>query len=133
MATIRQEFEVPASADAVWAALREFGAVHDKLATGFVTGCTLEEGGAVRLVTFANGMQARERLVTLDEAQRRIVYTASGGRASHHNAAAQVLPLAADRCRFVWVTDLLPDAIAPAIEQMMAAGAQAMQARLTPR
>lgn len=133
MATIRKQFEVPASADAVWEALRDFGAVHDKLATGFVAACALEEGGAVRLVTFANGMQVRERLVTLDEAERRLVYSATGGRATHHNAAAQVVPLGADRCRFVWVTDLLPDAVAPAIEQMMETGARAMQARLTPR
>ncbi|NML48162.1 SRPBCC family protein [Ramlibacter sp. G-1-2-2] len=133
MATIRKQFDVPASADAVWAALRDFGAVHDKLATGFVAACALEEGGAVRLVTFANGMQVRERLVTLDEAERRLVYSATGGRATHHNAAAQVVPLGADRCRFVWTTDLLPDAVAPAIEQMMETGARAMQARLTPR
>jgi carbon monoxide dehydrogenase subunit G len=132
MATIQQEFEVPAAAEEVWAALRDFGAVHERLATGFVTGCTLEEEGAVRLVTFANGMQVRERLVTVDDAARRIVYSASGGRASHHNAAAQVFPLGPQRCRFVWTTDLLPDAVAPAIRQMMAAGAQAMQARLTP-
>jgi carbon monoxide dehydrogenase subunit G len=133
MATIHKEFEVPAPADAVWAALRDFGAVHERLATGFVTACTLEEGGAVRLVTFANGLQVRERLVTLDDSARRVVYTASGGRATHHNAAAQVLPLDSGRCRFLWTTDLLPDAIAPAIEQMMEAGSRAMQARLTPR
>jgi carbon monoxide dehydrogenase subunit G len=132
MATIQQEFEVPAAAEEVWAALRDFGAVHERLATGFVTGCVLEEEGAVRLVTFANGMQARERLVTVDDAARRIVYSASGGRTSHHNAAAQVLALGPQRCRFVWTTDLLPDALAPAIGQMMAAGARAMQARLTP-
>jgi len=132
MATIQKEFEVPAAAATVWAALRDFGAVHEKLATGFVTACVLEEEGAVRLVTFANGMQVRERLVTVDDTAHRIVYSASGGRASHHNAAAQVVPLGPERCRFVWTTDLLPDAIAPAIEQMMAIGAKAMQARLTP-
>jgi carbon monoxide dehydrogenase subunit G len=77
-------------------------------------------------------MQVRERLVTLDDAARRIVYSASGGRTTHHNAAAQVIPLGPDRCRFAWTTDLLPDALAPAIAQMMAAGARAMQARLTP-
>jgi carbon monoxide dehydrogenase subunit G len=132
MATIQEEFEVPSSAEEVWAALRDFGAVHEKLATGFVTACTLEEEGAVRLITFANGMQVRERLVTLDDAARRIVYSASGGRTTHHNAAAQVFALGPARCRFVWTTDLLPDAMAPAIAQMMASGAKAMQARLTP-
>ena len=131
MATIQEEFEVPAPAEQVWAVLREFGAV-DRLAPGFVTACTLEEEGAVRAITFANGMQARERLVTRDDAARRIVYSASGGRTSHHNAAAQVIALGPERCRFVWTTDLLPDALAPAIAQMMAAGTRAMQARLTP-
>jgi carbon monoxide dehydrogenase subunit G len=131
MATIQREFEVPASADAVWAVLRDFGGV-ERLARGFVTGCTLEEQGAVRLVTFFNGLQVRERLVSLDDAARRIVYTAFGGRTTHHNAAAQVLPIAADRCRFVWTTDLLPDAIAPAMAQMMDRGAEAMRSALTP-
>jgi carbon monoxide dehydrogenase subunit G len=131
MATIQKEFEVPAAADAVWAVLRDFAGV-ERLARGFVTGCALEEEGAVRLVTFFNGMQARERLVTVDDAARRIVYTAFGGRTSHHNACAQVLPLAGERCRFVWTTDLLPDAIAPAMEQMMERGAQAMRSALTP-
>jgi carbon monoxide dehydrogenase subunit G len=131
MATIHEEFEVPAPADAVWAVLREFGAV-DRLAPGFVTACALEEDGAVRRVTFFNGMEVRERLVTRDEAARRLVYSATGGRATHHNAVAQVVEAGPGRCRFVWTTDLLPDAMAPAIAQMMKQGAQAMRSALTP-
>ena len=131
MATIHKEFEVPAPADAVWDVLRDFGDLQ-RLAAGFVTGCSLEEEGAVRLVTFFNGMQARERLVTRDDGARRIVYTAFGGRTTHHNASAQVLPHGADRCRFVWTTDLLPDEMAPAIAQMMQKGAEAMRSALTP-
>jgi hypothetical protein len=111
--------------------LRDFGAL-ERLAPGFVTACTLEEQGQVRLVTFFNGMQVRERLVALDEGRRRIAYASVGGRASHHNASAQVLALGPDRCRFVWTTDLLPDAMAPAIAQMMERGAQAMRQALTP-
>ena len=131
MATIHKEFELPVSVDAAWAALRDFGAV-DRLAAGFVTACALEEGGAVRRVTFFNGMEARERLVTLDEAARRVVYSASGGRTTHHNASAQVLEAGPGRCRFLWTTDLLPDALAPAIGQMMEQGAQAIRSTLTP-
>ncbi|HEX7890045.1 MAG TPA: SRPBCC family protein [Ramlibacter sp.] len=131
MATIRKEFEVPLDADTVWKALRDFGAV-DRLAAGFVTQSVAEEEGAVRLVTFFNGMQVRERLVGLDDAQRRIAYTAVGGRATHHNASAQVLETGPGRSRFVWITDLLPDALAPAIGQMMEQGAQAMRTALAP-
>jgi carbon monoxide dehydrogenase subunit G len=131
MASIVQEFEVAAPAERVWAVLREFGAV-DRLAAGFVTACTLEEEGQVRLVTFFNGMQVRERLVARDDARMRLAYSAFGGRATHHNASAQVVAEGSDRCRFVWTTDLLPDAVAPAIAQMMERGAQAMRAALTP-
>lgn len=130
MASIRKEFDLPVSADAAWALLREFGAV-DRLAAGFVTACALEEDGAVRRVTFFNGYEARERLVTLDEEARRIVYSAIGGRLTHHNASAQVEASGAANCRFVWTTDLLPDAMAPAIGQMMEQGAQAIRSALT--
>ena len=131
MATIRKEFEVPAAAGDVWDVLRDFGGLQ-RLAAGFVTACELEEQGAVRRITFFNGMEVRERLVTLDDAARRIVYAAIGGRASHHNASAQVVEAGPERCRFVWTTDLLPDELAPAIEQMMERGAQAMRSALTP-
>ena len=42
------------------------------------------------------------------------------------------LSLAADsdRSRFVWIVDVLPDAIAPYIEDMMTRGAAVMKARL---
>jgi carbon monoxide dehydrogenase subunit G len=131
MATIQKEFEVPASADAVWDVVRDFGAVQ-RLAAGFVTSCMPEEDGAVRLLTFFNGMQARERLVTRDDAGKRLVYTAFGGRTQHHNASVHIVAVGPDRCRFVWTTDLLPDAMQPAMEQMMARGAEAMRSALTP-
>ena len=131
MASIVQEIEIPAPAESVWAVLRDFGGLL-RLAPGFITGCTLEEEGQVRLVTFFNGMQLRERLVAIDEQRRRLAYTAVGGRASHHHASAQVIPQGPDRCRFVWITDALPDAAGPAIGQMMERGAQAMRSALTP-
>jgi carbon monoxide dehydrogenase subunit G len=130
MASIRKEFIVRSAPAQVWAALRDFDGVDRKLAAGFVTACSLEEDGAVRLVTFANGMQVRERLVALDDAQRRIVYTAQGGRATHHNASAQAIDAGDGTTRLVWITDLLPDAVAPAVEGMMDAGVKAMRATL---
>lgn len=130
MATIRKEFIVRAAPAQVWDALRDFGNVHRRLAAGFVTASQPEEDGAVRHITFANGMSVRERLVGIDERERRVAYTAQGGRASHHNASAQVFDHGDGSTRFVWITDMLPDAMAPAIEQMMDAGAQAMTACL---
>jgi carbon monoxide dehydrogenase subunit G len=129
MASIRREFAVRVAPAKVWAALRDFGRVHQVLAAGFVTACALEEQGQVRALTFANGLQARERLVGVDEERRRIAYTAQGGRAAHHHASAEVVA-EGDGSRIVWITDVLPDTLAPAIEAMMDAGAAAMRRTL---
>ena len=63
-------------------------------------------------------------------AARRLVYTVRGGKAEHHNAAAQVLAAGASASRFVWTTDVLPDTLAPYIGEMMDRGAAVMKATL---
>ena len=133
MATLRKQIDVTAAPAAAWDAVRDFGALHTRLVPGFVTLCALEENGATRLVTFGNGMQVRERLVTRDDAGRRMVYTTEGGRATHYNAVVEVLEAAGGGSRLVWTVDLLPDALAPAVDGMMAAGVQAMQGALRAR
>lgn len=126
MATLRNEFVVDAAPALVWDVLRDFGAVHTRLAPGFVTGCVVEEGGEVRHITFANGYDVRERLVGIDEQARRLAYTVVGGKTAHHHASAQVLAEPDGRARFVWITDVLPHEAAGPIGAMMALGAQAM-------
>lgn len=130
MASIQRETPIAAPAAALWSALRDVGALHTRLVPGFVTHCEME-GPDARRLRFANGVEAREVIVTVDDAARRIVWTAAGGRLTHHNASAQVFDAgAADGggCRVVWMADLLPDAMAPAIAQMIEAGLQAMKA-----
>src|SRR5262245_48926943 len=127
MATIRKEIHTTATPDNVWSALRDVGALHTRLVTGFVTATTLE--GNDRIVTFANGMQARERIVSVDDERHRVAYSVIGGRFTHHNASAEVLPETHGSC-IVWTADLLPDDVAPAIEEMMDAGATAMKRTL---
>ncbi|WP_454909328.1 SRPBCC family protein [Variovorax gossypii] len=132
MATICKEFIVEADAARVWDALRDFNAVHVRLAPGFLTGCTIDAEGA-RVLTFANGLVAREVLVGIDDTRRRLAYTVAGGKASHHHASAQVFVEGPGRSRFVWITDVLPDAMAAYIEPMMVQGAAAMKAALEGR
>jgi carbon monoxide dehydrogenase subunit G len=124
MATIRKEFRSPRPAREVWALLKDFAAVHE-LARGFVTSTEMEPDGA-RLVTFANGMQVREWLVSANEAEQRLVYAITDSPAFiHYSAAAQVFPDGAGS-RFVWTVDFLPDSMAEGQEAAMAAGAAAM-------
>ena len=125
MATIYREFLVEAPAAEAWSAIRDFGAVHTRLAAGFVTGTQTE--GDVRTVTFANGFTVRERLVAVDEENRRFVYAATGGRTSHHNASYQVFDAGEKQSRILWITDLLPDDAAPAVTGMVDKGIKAIQ------
>lgn len=117
MATLRKQIALDTGAANAWSALREFAAVHTRVAPDFLTGLEMDKGD--RIVTFFNGMVARERLVTLDDAALRLVYAVVEGRASHYNAAVQVFPAGDGRSRLVWTVDLLPDALAPAIGAMM--------------
>ena len=129
MATIYKEFIVEADAAQVWDALRDFGAVHTRLAPGFLTDAKLDGQGA-RIVSFANGLVARELLVGIDEERRRLAYTVTGGKASHHHASAQVFAQGEGRSRFVWITDVLPDELAAYIAPMMDPGGAAMKKTL---
>ena len=47
MASIRKEMLVEAQPESIWEAIRDVGAVHRRLAPGFVVDCRLEaDGGA---------------------------------------------------------------------------------------
>jgi hypothetical protein len=122
MASVRKEIEIEAPADDAWAALRDFGAVHERLVPGFVLEGQLE--GRDRVLTFFNGAVARERLVAVDDQSRRLVYTVVDGPlgSTHHNASAQVFSGPDGRTRFVWITDVLPDELAPATSELMDRG-----------
>jgi len=117
MASIRKEFEVDVPADVAWAAVCDFGAVHERLAPGFVVDARLE--GDVRILTFGNGMVGRELLVDVDHASRRLVYSVQGGSFTHDNAAVRIVPLDDGRCRFIWHRDMLPNELAGPVAVMM--------------
>lgn len=127
MASIHRDTWIHVRPETAWSALRDVGALHRRLAKGFVTDVALEDG--VRRVTFANGAVAQERIIAIDENRRRVVWSVVGGAMSHHNASAQVLPESGGT-RFVWIADLLPDELAPRIEAMIEAGLVAIRQTL---
>lgn len=134
MATVERTISVAATAASAWDAVRDFANLHIRLVPGFVIAARAERdpatGGEVRAITFFNGMTAREHLVTRDDARRRLVYGASGGRASHYNAAVQVFEDGPARSRIVWTIDLLPDELAGPIGAMADRAAEAMMTAL---
>lgn len=128
MASIRKEIPIAARAEDVWAAVRDVGAVHQRLAPGFVLDTRLDNDA--RIVTFANGLVARELLVAVDDETRRVAYAVVGGRMTHHNASMQVFAEGEGRCRLVWIADLLPHDMAGPIGAMVEQGSAVMKQTL---
>jgi hypothetical protein len=127
MTSLRQDITVTAAPDDVWDALRDFGALHERLVRGFVIDA--KSDGTERVITFFNGAEVRELLVSADEDRRRLAYAIVDGF-THYQGTATVVP-DGNGSRLVWEVDLLPDDAAPAVAELMAAGADAMRRTLT--
>ena len=128
MASIQREVLIQADPETVWDALSDVGALHRRLAPGFVTDVRLEEGA--RVVTFGNGLVARELIVDIDDKARRLVWSVVGGRMTHHNASLQVFADGESRSRVVWIADLLPNDLAGIVGAMIEQGMGVMQKTL---
>jgi uncharacterized protein YndB with AHSA1/START domain len=102
--SIRKEIRIDAPPEKVWDALRDFGALHERLVPGFVTDCRMD--GEDRIVTFANGATYREVLIDLDDETRRLAWSIVDGPYEHHNGVAQVFDEDGGT-RFLWTTDLI--------------------------
>lgn len=126
VASIERRIDLDMNADAAWAVLRDFGNAA-AVFSGVLTDCRCL--GAVRVVTFANGRQITERLITLDDAHRRLVYAVLDGAFSHHCASMQIEPRGPG-CAFVWISHFIPDNLSTMVEPLVEAGCQALQRNL---
>jgi hypothetical protein len=122
MASLTREATIDADPEAVWDALRDWGAAHQRLVPGFLLDLRLE--GRDRVVTFFNGAVVRELFLGADDQARRLAWGIADSSLglTHYNASAQVIPDGAARCRFVWIADLLPDDLAATVASLMERG-----------
>ena len=128
MASIRREIQIDASPQDVWSAVRDWGALHERLVPGFVVDTRLD--GDDRIVTFGDGTVLREVLIDLDDESRRLVWSIVDGPYTHHNASAQVFSEGEGAARFVWIADLLPNELAARTGEMMALGTSVVKKTL---
>lgn len=115
-ATVRRQTTVAADAAAVWDAIADFGAVHTRVAPGFLTALQLD--GSDRLVTFGTGATAREAFISRDETLRRLVYAIPEGPFRSYSAAFEVAD-APDGALVTWTIDLAPASYADYVGGMM--------------
>jgi uncharacterized protein YndB with AHSA1/START domain len=130
VATIQKEIHINAEPDEVWDALRDWGALHTRLVPGFVLDLELDHGD--RVIKFFTGTVVRERLIGLDEDERRLAWSIVDGPYAHHNASAQVFDAADGGTRFVWTADVLPHDVAPRTSELMDRGMNTIKQTLEP-
>ncbi len=84
--------------------------------------------GDDRIVTFHTGATARERLVTIDDERRRLVYSVVQSQFgfAHHQASVEVVDADEAGCRLLWTADVLPDTLATMVNGLMEQGAAAI-------
>jgi carbon monoxide dehydrogenase subunit G len=113
MASIRKEILIDASPEHVWDAIRDFGAVHERVVPGFVVDTRLD--GDDR-----------------DDEARRLVYSAvdSPIGATHYNASVQVFPDGDSGSRVEWIVDVLPSELDSTLDGLMDRGAATMKETL---
>ncbi|KRQ15326.1 SRPBCC family protein [Bradyrhizobium manausense] len=124
MASIHNDVSLPAPARDVWDAVRDFGALPQRLVPGFVTACQLD--GDTRIVTFANGSVAREVLVDCDDIRQRLVYAISSEQLKHYSASVQVIADGEASCRLIWTIDMLPNELAAYVQEQTKLAVAAM-------
>jgi hypothetical protein len=131
VATIIRDVTIDTEPAAAWDALRDFSALHERLAPGFVTDSEMLTSDT-RVITFFNGAVAKEQLIGVDEDTRRLAYSVveSSLNMAHHNAAAQIADDGTGRTRFTWIVDVLPDELAVPLTDMMVAGLTAIKTTL---
>ena len=128
MASIHKEIHLNARPEDVWDAVRDVGNIHQRLCPGFLTDCRMD-GPDARIVTFGNGMVVKELIIDIDDAKRRVAWSAVGGRLSHHNASMQIFA-DDDGTKAIWIADLLPNDLVGAISGMIGQGLVAMKKNL---
>lgn len=129
MALIQIEFDIAADSARVWQVIGDWADGPVRMAPGFVASCEAEADG--RVVAFADGFIARERLVSRDEPARRIAYSLTGdGAPAHDNAVMQVVADGPQRCRFIWTRDVWPDEAAGPLRAAMQEAAPIIQRAL---
>jgi Polyketide cyclase / dehydrase and lipid transport len=131
MASILQVTVVEVSVEQAWSALRQVDRAHALFAPVLTQG-TME--GETRTLTFANGMVVRERVIAVDDEQRRVAYSALDVPGmTYHHASMQVVEAGPARCRFIWITDYLPEEVGSNLRPVIQQGADALKANLERR
>lgn len=109
MVAIVKEISLPLSTDALWDKVARVGEIHQFMP--MITDCRLD--GDQRFCTLGDGAELEERVLSIDNAHRRVGYTITKAPFpfEFHSASMQVTA-DGDGARLTWITDVKPDDLA---------------------
>ena len=128
MATIHRDFPVDAPPEKAWAALRDVGRVNELIT--FLGEVTVE--GDRRTCSLGDLGTLDELIVSVDDETRRLAYTIreSPFGFEHHHASMQITENGGSGARFLWTTDVKPDAAAAALSEAIDGAVESLRATL---
>jgi hypothetical protein len=100
------DISLDAGAAFVWDAVRDIYAVHKRLLPGAAV--AVDPAPDARIVTFADGMKATERIVELNDDARRLVYQTTEGAPLTHHLSTMVVREDDTGVHLVWTTEFAP-------------------------
>ncbi|MBT8145217.1 MAG: SRPBCC family protein [Gammaproteobacteria bacterium] len=116
MKTVKLETELDAPVEQVWSIFA------DVTRSDWVPGVdAITEEDGIRSFNMAGIGEVQEKILKLDHQNHCLQYSAikTPSGVDHHLAIVQLAPLANDRCRLQWTTEIEPEQFAIAIEQAM--------------
>lgn len=127
MASIVKTIPATAGADAAWQKISDVGAV-DQL-VDMIQSCSLD--GDTRTCGFPDGQMVKERIISVDQDNKRIAYSVTDGPmpVEFHLAGVQVVEQG-ESASVVWTVDIKPDELATPMSELMDVAAQSMAAAL---
>ncbi|MCD9874258.1 SRPBCC family protein [Streptomyces guryensis] len=124
ISSVTVDVPVEASAAFTWDVIRDIYAVDTRLIPGFAV--TVEKRPDSRVVTFANGMRATERIVELDDDARRLQYQVTDSTVTHH-LGTQVVREDDAGVHLMWTTEFAPASLLDFTTTNMRTAAQLMK------
>lgn len=138
MAGVSISESIPASAEEVWAVIRDFGGISSWLPVAEASEADGDGVGAVRTLALAGGASARERLEAFDDAARSYTYSVIDSTLpmTGYQATISVQEEGPDRSTLAWSSTFEPVGIAEAdmvkqIEDSYLGGVESLRQRWT--
>lgn len=128
MATIHREFEISATPDKAWAALRDVGRINEFIT--FLGEVTVE--GDRRTCALGDQGKLDELILSVDDERRRLAYAIleSPFNFEYHSASMQIAANGGSGSRFIWTTDVKPDDVVPALSEAIDRAVESLKTTL---